>query len=137
MKIYLFRDKTGTIYGKDPKRITAKLSGTLAICGSEIAVEANEYLVFPLLAYGATGNYAATFTTAAGEVYDLGYITVSHGKVVPLSETEAQILELASRLDEKEREIIALKQKIIELENIFDTNSLNFLITPNIEGEES
>lgn len=129
MHIQTFNNGTGVIFGDDIKRICAKADGVLTICGTNISVTKETPSVLPVLGYGSTGRYPAIFSPSDSEtIYDLGYITISKGRIVPVSDVEAKIAELQSRADEDDREISLLKQKIEELSNIFDTNSLNFLI---------
>lgn len=129
MHIQTFNNGTGVIFGDDIKRICAKSDGLLTICGTNISVSKDSPSILPVLGYGCTGRYPAIFAPSNSEiVYDLGYINVSKGRIVPLTETEAEIAELRCRADEKDREICLLKRQFEELSNIFDTNSLNFLI---------
>lgn len=82
----------------------------------------------PLLFYGGTGDYDATFTDAFGRVYNLEKVAVRGGRITPPPPTAVEIMELRCRADAAEDECEALRERIRELENIFDTNSLNFLI---------
>lgn len=121
MRIQTFKNKKGLIHGPDPKRISGETDGILRIGSAEITVKANAESVMPMLFYGATGIYPATFTTKYGEKNDLGKVTVRNGWVQPPDDTAVELMELRVRADEAEA-------KIAELEGIFDTNSLNFLI---------
>jgi hypothetical protein len=82
----------------------------------------------PLLFHGGTGDYDATFTDVCGRVYNLGKVAVRGGRIAPPSPTSVEIMELRCRADIAEDECEALRKEIRELRNIFDTNSLNFLI---------
>ena len=128
MKIQTFNNKKGMIFDKDPKRIGATTSGTLKIGSTEIKVSSSNDSVMPLLFHGGTGEYHATFTDIYGNVYDLGNITVQNGRIESPSQTAVEIMELRCRLDAKDRECESLRAEINALKNIFDTNSLNFLI---------
>ena len=82
----------------------------------------------PVLANGATGIYHATFDTQH-DTYDLGKVTVRSGKIVPPPQTEVDLMELRCRAEQLEATCDDLREQLRELANIFDTNSLNFLIT--------
>ena len=128
MRIQTFKNKKGIIHGSDPKRIGCDISGTLKIGNTEIKISAEEDAIMPLLFHGVTGDYDATFTDGNGEVYTLEKVAVRGGRIVPPSATAVEIMELHCRADIAEAERDALREKVRELENIFDTNSLNFLI---------
>lgn len=121
MQITIFKNKKGLLHGSDPKRIEGSVSGVLKIGSAEITVSAGKKEILPMLFYGATGDYPATFTTADGEVYTLEKVAVRGGWIQPPSPTTVELMELRCRTDEAEA-------KIEELSQIFDTNSLNFLI---------
>lgn len=128
MKIQTFRDKRGIIHGSDPKRIGCDKSGVLKIGTTTIGISANIEAIMPLLYHGCSGNYDATFTTTDGTVYHLEKVAVRNGWIQPPSQVVLEIMDLRCREDALERENEALRAKVKELENIFDTNSLNFLI---------
>lgn len=128
MKIQTFRNMKGIIFGGDPKRIGCNKSGTLKIGNTEIKIASGEDAIMPLLFHGLTGDYDATFTDSLGAVYELEKVSVRGGRIVPPSPTAVEIMSLHCRADEAEAERDALREKVRELENIFDTNSLNFLI---------
>lgn len=128
MKLQTFKNKRAMIYGRDQKRLGGDIEGVFKIGTTEIKISPEEDSVLPNLYHGATGRYLATFTDTLGNVFDLGKILVKSGKIVPPSEIEVEIMELRCRLDTSEDECEALREKIRELENIFDTNALNFLI---------
>lgn len=132
MKIQLFANKKGIIWGGDPKRIECDKSGTLKIGTAEIAVEAGKNCIMPPLYYGATGNYDATFTTAGVE-YVLERVSVRNGLILPPSSTAVELMEIHYLLDDANEKADRLQKKVTELEKIFDTNSLNFIIKP--QGE--
>ena len=127
MKIALFNNKKGLIHGGDPKRICCDKEGVLKIGTTDISLTAGDNIM-PLLFHGATGNYDASFTDANGNIYVLDTVTVKAGRIAAPSETKAEIMELHSLLDQANDKADRLQAKINELENIFDTNSLNFLI---------
>lgn len=128
MKIQTFNNKKGIIHGSDPKRIGCEKSGTLKIGNTEIKITYGEDAIMPSLFYGATGDYDATFTDEQGTVYTLEKVEVRGGRIQPPSPTAVEIMELHCRADEAEAERDALRERVYELEHIFDTNSLNFLI---------
>lgn len=128
MRIQTFKNMKGIIHGSDPKRIGCEKSGILKIGNTEIKISAEEDAIMPLLFHGATGDYNATFTDGEGEVYILEKVAVRGGRIAPPSPTAVEIMELHCRADIAEAERDALSEKVRELENIFDTNSLNFLI---------
>lgn len=128
MNIQLFSNHKGLIYGGDDKRIKCVESGTLMIGNAVIEVKANEDCVMPLLFYGVSGEFDARFTTMKGEVYNLEKVAVRSGRILPPPSTAVQLMELTCRADTAEKERAAMSQKLEELSNIFDTNSLNFII---------
>lgn len=126
MKIQLFKNGKGLIHGDDSKRIECDTKGTLQI-GSSI-VEVSNSTIMPLLFNGSSGTYNASFTSAIGCVYQLERVTIKGGRIVPPSQSSIEIMELRCRLDSVEKECEELREEVINLKNIFDTNSLNFLI---------
>ena len=128
MRIQLFKNTKGLIYGGDPKRIGCDREGVLKIGTTEIKISPNEDAILPLLFNGCSGDYKATFTNKDGKVYELEKVAVRAGRIAPPPPIAVEIMELRCRADAAEDECEALRQKIRELENIFDTNSLNFLI---------
>lgn len=128
MKITTFKNMKGLIHGSDPKRIGCDKAGVLKIGNTEVTVSPGADSIMPLLYHGATGDYEATFTDNHGKVYRLDKVAVRGGRIAPPPPTAVEIMELRCRADAAEDECEALREKIRELENIFDTNSLNFLI---------
>jgi hypothetical protein len=128
MKIQTFNNMKGTIYGKDSKRIECDRDGILKIGDTEIVVTHGGDSILPVLFHGATGDYDATFTDENGDTYTLEKVKVRRGHIVPPSHTATEIMELRVRVDALERDIAILSGKTEDLGNIFDTNSLNFLI---------
>lgn len=128
MRIQTFRNGKGLIYGTDPKRIDCDRDGTLKIGTAEINVSSGDESILPLLFNGSTGDYKATFTDKYGNVYELEKVAVRGGRVLPPPQTAMELMELRVRADALEEEMEALREQIRELSNIFDTNSLNFLI---------
>ncbi len=128
MKIQTFRNMKGIIHGSDPKRIGCEKSGILKIGNTEIKISAGEDAILPSLFHGATGDYNATFTDEQGIVYTLEQVAVRGGRIAPPSPTAVEIMELHCRADIAEAERDALQKRVYELEHIFDTDSLNFLI---------
>lgn len=128
MKLQTFKNAKGLIHGTDPKRIECDKDGVLRIGTTEVHIVPGEPAILPLLFHGADGNFNATFTDTSGSVYNLEKVAVRGGRIAPLSPTESEIMELRLRLDEAEDERDALREEVENLKNIFDTNSLNFLI---------
>lgn len=131
MQIQTFMNMKGLIHGRDPKRIDSDRDGTLKIGTTEISIVQGGDTILPTLFHGATGDYPATFTDVEGVTYDLGKVAVRNGRINPPSKIAVELMETRARMDVLERENEVLKNKIEYLGNIFDTNSLNFLI-----GEE-
>lgn len=127
MNIQLFLNKKGLIWGGDNKRIGCERAGVLRIGGSEIAVSGTD-CVMPLLFYGASGDFEASYATSDGEVYKLEKVAVRSGRILPPPSSAVEIMELHVRADCAEKERVTMKADIEDLRNIFDTDSLNFLI---------
>ena len=128
MKIQLFENGRGLIHGTDSKRISCHIAGTLVIGTAQISIAHDTEEIMPLLFNGSTGTHNATFTSELGNVYELGKIQIKVGRIVPPSQTAVDLMELRCRVDALEAECKALREENLELKNIFDTNSLNFLI---------
>ena len=128
MKIQTFNNMKGLIHGKDPKRIECDRDGILKIGDTEIVVSQGGDSILPVLFHGATGDYDATFTDEQGNTYALDKVKVRQGRITPPPTTTVELMELRVRVDALEREIAILSGKTEDLGNIFDTNSLNFLI---------
>lgn len=128
MKIQTFRNMKALIHGTDPKRIGCDKEGVLKIGNTEIKISPGSDSIMPLLFNGCSGDYRATFTDTAGNCYVLVKVAVRGGRVAPPSDTAVELMELRCRADAAEEENELLKEKIRELNSIFDTNSLNFLI---------
>lgn len=128
MRIQTFMNGKGLIHGRDPKRIDCDRDGMLKIGDTEISVSQGGDSIMPILFHGATGEYPATFTDSQGDTYDLGKLEVRNGRINPPHPIAIELMEIRCRADVLERENKYLRQKIEELSNIFDTNSLNFLI---------
>lgn len=128
MLIQTFKNGKGLIWGGDSKRIDCDRNGVLKFSDTEIPVIHGGESIMPLLFHGATGDYQATFTDEKGDVYDLGKVRVRSGRIAPPPPVTVELMELRSRADVLESENESLQEKVEELSNIFDTNSLNFLI---------
>ena len=128
MKIQIFKNAKGLIHGADAKRISCDIEGTLKIGAVEIHILPNEEAVMPVLCNGASGVRTATFTSVIGNVYELEKVTVKGGRIAPPSQTSVELMELRCRVEALEEKCKSLDDKTHELDNIFDTNSLNFLI---------
>jgi hypothetical protein len=128
MKLQVFKNMRGLIHGADPKRIECDKAGVLKIGTTEIIIVPGKPSIMPNLFHGADGNYDGTFTASDGSVYHLEKVAIRGGWITPPPPLVAEIMELRCRLDEAEDERDSLREKITELENIFDTDSLNFLI---------
>lgn len=121
MKITTFKNMKGLIHGGDPKRIGCDKAGVLKIGKALINISPGEDSIMPMLFNGCTGDYDATFTTSDGVEYKLEKVAVRDGWIKPPPPTTVELMELRLRADKAE-------EKLEELSNIFDTNSLNFLI---------
>lgn len=128
MKVQTFKNMKGLIHGQDPKRIGCDKEGILRIGSAEIHITPEEDAILPVLFNGCTGYYKATFTDSEGQVYELDKVQVNGGRIVPPTQTAVELMELRHRLDEMEEKYDRLSEQLRELSNIFDTNSLNFLI---------
>lgn len=128
MRIQTFKNNKGLIYGDDAKRIVSDKSGTLKIGSSEISISAEAESIMPVLFNGVSGKYKATFTDLFGNTYELANVTIKGGRIVPPSEEAVEFMELRCRAEALEAECESLREEIRKLSNIFDTNSLNFLI---------
>ena len=129
MRIQLFKNNKGLIHGSDKMRIGCDISGTLVIGSVAVIIPADEEVVLPSLYNGVTGEYHATFTSALGNEYDLGRVQVKGGRLVPPTPIAVELAELRCKVEVLEAECEALKEENNRLAHIFDTNSLNFLIT--------
>lgn len=127
MKLCTFKNNKGLIYGTDSKRIGCDKSGTLKIGSTEINISSEREAVMPILFNGVSGVYKATFTASDG-TYELANVTVRGGRIVPPPENAVEFMELRCRLEALEALSEQIQIQIRELSNIFDTNSLNFLI---------
>lgn len=126
MKIQLLLDKTGLVYGTDNKRISCESAGILKIGNTDITVTV-EGSILPTLFYGASGMYDASYISN-GEEYDLGKVEIRNGRISSPSPTAVEFMRVRHRADVAEMERDKMKADIDELRNIFDTNSLNFII---------
>lgn len=127
MKVQLFKTGKGLIHGDNPRRIECERKGVLTIGSVSVDIPAGEEAVMPVLANGATGVYNATFKTAL-ETFDLGKVTVRGGTIFPPPQTDIDLMELRCRIEGLEATCEDLREQLRNLANIFDTNSLNFLI---------
>lgn len=128
MRIQTFKNKKGLIYGDDSKRIGCDKSGTLKIGSAEVVISAENESIMPVLFNGVSGVYKATFTDSDGVAYELANVTVRGGRICPPPENAVEFMELRCRAEALEAECESLREQIRDLSNIFDTNSLNFLI---------
>lgn len=128
MKIQLFRNNKGLIYGDDANRISCDISGTLKIGTAEISVSAKDEAVMPVLFNGCTGSYKATFTSVLGHEYELEKVSIKGGRLIPPSQVSVELMELRCRVETLEDENAEIREDIRRLANIFDTDALNFLI---------
>ena len=133
MRIQTFNNNKGLIYGNDSKRIGCDIGGVLVIGATEIEISPGAEAVLPVLCNGSSGKIDAVFTASDGTVYNLDKVTLRGGRIVPPSETKLEFMELRSRIEILEGTCVELRAQIRELSNIFDTNSLNFLIN---EGDD-
>lgn len=128
MTIQVFKNDKGLIYGTDAKRISCDINGTLKIGSAEVNISAKTETIMPVLFNGSNGTYNATFISLLGHSYDLGKVSIRAGRIIPPSQTSVELMELRCRVEALEAECEALREEVRNLGNIFDTNSLNFLI---------
>ena len=128
MKIQLFKNMRGLIHGADPMRIGCDRGGILKIGTAEVHISAGEDAILPLLFNGCSANYTAVFYADNGEVFELDTVAVRSGRIAPPSPTAVEFMELRLRVEASEARCEDLQKQIQELREIFDTNSLNFLI---------
>ena len=127
MRIQLFNNKKGLIYGNDVKRIECDRDGVLKIGDTEIEISSAD-TIMPVLFGGSKGVYIATFTDKVGDVFDLGKVTIRAGRIEPPDPIAVEFMDLRCQIDALERTCEEIKAQVYELSNIFDTNSLNFII---------
>lgn len=128
MKITTFNNMKGLIHGSDPMRIGCDRGGILKIGTTEVKISAEAESILPVLCNGCTGSFGATFIDESGKVYTLEKVTLMAGRITPPHPQAVELMELRCRADEAEKKCEELREEIRELRNIFDTNSLNFLI---------
>lgn len=128
MKLQTFKNDTAIIHGSDPKRIGCDVAGVLKIARAEVSITPGEESLMPMLINGCSGEYDATFTTSEGKEYKLNKVSVRGGWIQPPPPDKLEIMELRCRADTAEEERDAIREELRNLSNIFDTNSLNFLI---------
>lgn len=128
MKITLFTNKTGLIHGDDPRHIHCEKPGVLEIGKVSVNISSDEGELFPNLFNGESLEHLATYTTEDGVEYNLGKIIIRRGWIGKPSDTQLELMDLRCRAETAEAERDAMRAEIEELKNIFDTNSLNFLI---------
>lgn len=128
MRVQTFKNMKGLIHGADSKRIGCDKEGVLKIGATEVSISPEEDSILPVMFNGCTGHYNATFTDAHGNVYELDKVEIKGGRIVPPTQTEVEMMELRCRIDLLEDECKHLQEQINFLSNIFDTDSLNFLL---------
>lgn len=128
MTLTLFKNKKGLIHGGDPKRITCDKRGLLGIGSTLIDLTNGQEVIMPLLFNGCDGNYPATFTDSEGNTYELDKVSVRGGRIEPPPPTAVEFMELRCRADSAEALCEALREEVVALSKIFDTDALNFLI---------
>ncbi len=128
MRIQTFRNMKGLIHGTNSKRIGCDMGGVLKIGTMAMTVAAGKEEIMPLLFNGCDGDYPATFTDTDGNVFELEKVEVRGGRIKPPPPERVEFMELRCRIDEAEAACEAAQRSVHELSQIFDTNSLNFLI---------
>ena len=128
MKITTFRNMKGLIHGSNPMRISCDKEGVLKIGEIELHIVADAETPVPTLFNGGTGDYEATFTDTTGDVYDLDKVAIRGGRIAHPSPLVMELMEMRMRADAADSEFERMREELEELKNIFDTNSLNFLI---------
>lgn len=128
MTIQTFKNMKGLILGSDSKRIECDRGGVLRIGASEITITPESEAVLPVLCNGSNGEFKATFTDIGGATYELEKVTIRGGRIVPPPQSVVELAEARCRLDVLETLCESIQEEIHKLNNIFDTNALNFLI---------
>lgn len=128
MKLTLFKNMKGLIHGGDPKRISCDKTGVLKIGATELAITEGKEDIMPILFHGCDGNYPATFTDTDGRVYELEKVAVRGGRIEPPHPTAVEFMELRCTIESLESLCDTLREEIVVLSKIFDTDALNFLI---------
>lgn len=128
MKITLFSNKTGLIHGDDPRHIHCVLPGILTIGKTTVRITADDGDLFPNLFNGCSLEHLATYHADDGTVYDLGKLIIRRGWICNPSPMQLEVMDLRCQLEEAKAEREDIRARIKELSEIFDTNSLNFLI---------
>ena len=128
MKIQTFKNNKGLIYGSDSKRIFCDKEGVLRIGTAEISILPDTETIMPVLFNGCTGTYKATFTEKNGNTFELEKVTVIGGRIEPPPQNAVEFMELRCSVEMLEARCNALEEDNRRLNNIFDTNALNFLI---------
>ena len=128
MKIQTFKNGTGLIYGADSKRIGCDVAGTLKIGATEVSILPESNAIMPLLFNGCSGVYDAIFIDKAGNKYVLSEVAVRKGRISPPPDIAVDFMEIRCRMDAVEEKCDKVLSEIQRLDNIFDTNALNFLI---------
>lgn len=128
MRVQTFKNMKGLIHGADSNRIGCDKEGVLKIGSTEVSISPDAEAVMPVLFNGCTGYHSATFVDADGNVYELDKVEVRGGRIVPPTKTAVEMMELRCRIDLLEDECKHLQEQINFLSNIFDTDSLNFLL---------
>lgn len=128
MKITTFNNMKGLIHGSDPKRIGCDRAGVLKIGTTEVKISAESDSIMPIVCNGCTGIFGATFTDESGNVYELANVTLMAGRITPPPQSAVEFMELRCQIDVMKETLDRFEKRMTELGNIFDTNSLNFLI---------
>ena len=128
MRIQLFDNGKGLIYGTDAMRIGCDIEGSLKIGLADIKVSAEAESVMPILFNGASGTHNATFISNGGDVYELEKVTIKRGRIVPPDKTAVDIMEVRCMNEALNKRCDSMQKQIEILSHIFDTNSLNFII---------
>lgn len=121
--------KKFTLRGADLTQIESDISGILKIGSAKIQLKAGEITELPSI---ADGIYVPILTDDCGDTYEGNLVTVRYGRIAPPSKSETELFDLKCKYDElalnTEQRFEVVDKAIRKLENIFDTNSLNFLI---------
>lgn len=128
MKLTTFNNRKGLIHGGDPKRISCDKQGVLKIGTTLVDLTDGNEVIMPLLFHGADGNYSATFTDSQGITYELEKVAVRGGRIEPPDPNAVEFMELRCTIESLESLCDTLREEIVALSKIFDTDALNFLI---------
>lgn len=125
MRIHLFNDGTAVITGMNTHSVTCDKCGVFKIGSMKMPIFDSKECALPML---SDGCYTASVTIETGKEYRVGYVSIHNGGIVPSRVSEKELM-LHHELDRANDKIEELTAKVDALEKIFDTDSLNFLLS--------